>query len=33
MCMTFVLLKYKNSSDFFNDVELVPDQNFLRLSS
>ena len=33
MCMTFVFLKYKNSSDFFNDVELVPDQNFLRLSS
>ena len=32
MCMTFVFLKYKNSSDFFND-ELVPDQNFLRLSS
>ena len=27
MCMTFVFLKYKNSSDFFND-ELVPDQNF-----
>ena len=32
-CMTLLSLINKSSSDFFNDVELVPDQNFLRLSS
>ena len=32
-CMTLLFFINKSSSDFINDVELVPDQNFLRLSS
>ena len=30
MCMTFVFLKYKNSSDFFNDVRTCTRSDFLE---